>query len=131
MVAARSASSSAAAEEPTSSLNFPIAFFVLVFDYCHCTNRRKDQGPRTGGWGCGAFGGDWWLKFLQQAIAGSLAGKRLQFSTFKKPALAAELSGLLSPGATVGDVWKILVSFDGSDAPSFHNHVRKSLAATK
>ena len=85
----------------------------------------------TGGWGCGAFGGDWWLKFLQQAIAGSLAGKRLQFSTFKKPALAAELSGLLSPGATVGDVWKILVSFDGSDAPSFHNHVRKSLAATK
>ena len=37
-----------------SSLNFPIAFVILGFYYCHCINCRKDQGSCT--WGCVALG---------------------------------------------------------------------------
>jgi poly(ADP-ribose) glycohydrolase len=38
----------------------------------------------TGHWGCGAFGGDEYLKFLQQVIASTLAEtNRLDYSTFK------------------------------------------------
>lgn len=38
----------------------------------------------TGKWGCGAFGGDVTLKFLQQIMASQLAGKKaIWYSAFK------------------------------------------------
>lgn len=37
----------------------------------------------TGHWGCGAFGGNQTLKFLQQLCACSLAGVSLEYSTFQ------------------------------------------------
>ena len=43
----------------------------------------------TGNWGCGAFGGDFELKFLQQWIAASYAGvKQLYYYTFDKKEMA-------------------------------------------
>ncbi len=36
----------------------------------------------TGKWGCGAFGGDVALKFLEQVIAAQVANKSIYFSTF-------------------------------------------------
>ena len=47
---------------------------------------EKDFGKiiSTGNWGCGAFGGNHELKFIQQWIAASFAGvKRLDYYTFK------------------------------------------------
>lgn len=37
----------------------------------------------TGHWGCGAFGGNKTLKFLQQLCASSLAGTPLEYSTYR------------------------------------------------
>jgi len=37
----------------------------------------------TGNWGCGAFGGDHSLKFLQQICAAAMTGIRLDYSAFK------------------------------------------------
>ena len=43
----------------------------------------EEKSIATGNWGCGAFGGDYELKFLQQWIAASFAGiKRLDYYTF-------------------------------------------------
>merc|ERR1711920_46298 len=39
----------------------------------------------TGHWGCGIFGGLPAFKFVQQALAASLAGCKLQYSTFGSP----------------------------------------------
>ena len=44
----------------------------------------KDKKIATGNWGCGAFGGDHELKFLQQWVAASFAGiKILYYYTFE------------------------------------------------
>lgn len=44
---------------------------------------NEEKTIATGNWGCGAFGGDYELKFLQQWIAASFAGiKRLDYYTF-------------------------------------------------
>ena len=43
----------------------------------------EEKTIATGNWGCGAFGGDYELKFLQQWISASFAGiKRLDYYTF-------------------------------------------------
>ena len=43
----------------------------------------------TGNWGCGAFGGDFELKFLQQWIAASFAGvEKLYYYTFERKEMA-------------------------------------------
>ena len=47
-------------------------------------DENEEKTISTGNWGCGAFGGNHQLKFLQQWIAASLAGvKRLDYYTFK------------------------------------------------
>mmetsp|Transcript_47456 Transcript_47456/g.54639 ORF Transcript_47456/g.54639 Transcript_47456/m.54639 type:complete len:467 (+) Transcript_47456:88-1488(+) len=48
----------------------------------------------TGNWGCGAFGGNLYLKFLEQWIAASIGGKKMDYSTFKNPKLKKVLSEL-------------------------------------
>ena len=45
--------------------------------------KNEEKSIATGNWGCGAFGGDHELKFLQQWIAASFAGiERLDYYTF-------------------------------------------------
>jgi len=47
-------------------------------------NNNIEKTIVTGNWGCGAFGGNHELKFIQQWIAASFAGvKRLDYYTFK------------------------------------------------
>ncbi|MFO0603410.1 MAG: hypothetical protein U0324_09565 [Polyangiales bacterium] len=73
----------------------------------------------TGHWGCGAFGGNRVVKFLQQVCAAAAAGVSLAYSTFGDEESAAELRGLLADlsarGATVGDVVRALCAYGGGD----------------
>jgi len=66
----------------------------------------------TGNWGCGAFGGNLYLKFLEQWIAASIGGKKMDYSTFKNPKLKAALSGLqaavLNNGLTAGKLYSLI-----------------------
>jgi poly(ADP-ribose) glycohydrolase len=51
----------------------------------------------TGKWGCGVFGGDTTLKFLQQIMASQLAGKKaIWYSAFRNPKEYDEYHNLLS-----------------------------------
>ena len=47
-------------------------------------NSNEEKNISTGNWGCGVFGGDHELKFLQQWVAASFAGvKKLYYYTFE------------------------------------------------
>ena len=57
-----------------------IGFKTVFYDE---KERNEEKTIATGNWGCGAFGGDYELKFFQQWIAASFAGiKRLDYYTF-------------------------------------------------
>ena len=46
---------------------------------------KKKKIISTGNWGCGAFGGDFELKFIQQWLAATFAGvEKLYYYTFKR-----------------------------------------------
>ncbi len=66
----------------------------------------------TGNWGCGAFGNDHVLKFLQQWLAASDAGvARLCYHTYgdrRSDGLGALTQRLRA--CTVGDVWAAVLS---------------------
>jgi poly(ADP-ribose) glycohydrolase len=65
----------------------------------------------TGFWGCGAFGNDHWLKFLQQWLAASDAGvQRLSFFTFGDKR-ADGLADIVERCASlrVGQLWRIVM----------------------
>ena len=71
----------------------------------------------TGNWGCGAFGNDHVLKFLQQWLAASEAGvARLDYHTFGDPrgvdAMAALAAG--RRGRTVGEAWAAVAAAAGA-----------------
>lgn len=46
--------------------------------------RKEKKGIASGKWGCGAFGGDPFLKSLIQWISASLAGKSVFYELFAK-----------------------------------------------
>ncbi|KAH3765300.1 Poly glycohydrolase [Pelomyxa schiedti] len=78
----------------------------------------------TGAWGCGAFGGDLYLKFLQQWMAAEAAGKILLFSSFGKATVAQELTDLMEYSIThfprVCDVWSFITD---SKKPPLKNFI--------
>jgi poly(ADP-ribose) glycohydrolase len=57
---------------------------------------EKDRKVTTGHWGCGAFGGDKTLKFLQQLCAASVAGVSLDYSTFQDLAYCQGLQEIVA-----------------------------------
>ena len=65
-----------------------IAKAYVGFDLIHFDDEKVVKLKKTvstGNWGCGAFGGDFELKFLQQWIAATYAGvEKLYYYTFKK-----------------------------------------------
>lgn len=73
----------------------------------------------TGNWGCGAFGGDKYLKTLIQWMAASRAGRNVKYSTFKDTKLSERQSQLteklLSKEVTVGKLYRILLSYSGTE----------------
>ena len=87
----------------------------------------------TGHWGCGAFGGDRTLKFLQQVCAATAAGVDLDYSTFRDQETAAKLGALLAlaerKGVTVADLMQIVRRFpQTSSRIPFQDHVAAELA---
>lgn len=69
----------------------------------------------TGNWGCGVFGGNKHLKFIQQLIAASLAGKRLDYSTFGDEELAKDFRNIYQRikelSLSVKDLYGIIEKF--------------------
>lgn len=85
----------------------------------------------TGSWGCGAFGGDRLLKFLQQVLAASAAGITLAYSAYNDHAYAARLQDVLdhlvAARMRVCDLWRVLTAFRGHDARAFHKYIHSVL----
>ena len=60
------------------------------FNLINLDERTAEKTIATGNWGCGAFGGNHELKFIQQWIAASFAGvKRLDYYTFNNNKMQA------------------------------------------
>jgi len=69
----------------------------------------------TGNWGCGAFGGDLELKFLQQLCAASAAGRPMIYYTFGKPELCEGIKAAhamcVEAGMRVCDLYSTLLAY--------------------
>lgn len=77
-----------------------------------CLGSRKIS---TGHWGCGAFGGDFHVKFLQQVLAATLAEvTELEYSTYRDKKLATEFLQLLKTmerqHMTAGTLYQLLLN---------------------
>jgi len=93
-----------------------------------CFSACATSQVSTGQWGCGVFGGDPTLKFIQQVIAARSAGIQLDFSTFQNSRRMEEfrqiINSLLAKKTTFNSVWKALVCFpeNGTANASFKQH---------
>jgi len=69
----------------------------------------------TGHWGCGAFGGNRVLKFLQQLCAATLAKVNLDYSTYGDSACAKKFEHILqlitSSNLRVRDIFALMIDF--------------------
>eukprot|EP00126_Sphaerothecum_destruens_P002466 Sdes_comp15899_c0_seq1m5022 len=69
----------------------------------------------TGNWGCGAFGGDPYVKALVQWMAASVCGRKLIYFTFNNERLATTLANIYAllkdRNVTVGELYFALLSF--------------------
>lgn len=75
----------------------------------------------TGNWGCGCFGGNIYIKFLQQVLAASVAGVDLVYchsdnSAAVRRDLANIYKGLIDNGITLSEVYNTLVDHK-TDSP--------------
>lgn len=84
-----------------------------------CQLGRDDPEQRahvaTGNWGCGAFGGDKYLKTIIQWLAASRAGREVRYFTFTKDQEFSErqlqlVGKLQDKNVTVGKLYSLLVS---------------------
>lgn len=73
----------------------------------------------TGNWGCGAFGGDFQLKFIQQIMAAHIAKKNLDYSTFgdeeKCKKLRVLYEKIKEQKWTVKDLYEFLTKYKGGE----------------
>lgn len=71
----------------------------------------------TGNWGCGAFGGDVVLKFVQQVMVANVTGKNMDYSTFGDQRKCVKLRELerkiKEKKVLVRDLYGILVDYWG------------------
>jgi poly(ADP-ribose) glycohydrolase len=56
----------------------------IGFQGCPYWKHMEDKLIVTGKWGCGAFNGIYWIKFLQQWLAASANNKEMVFTIFLK-----------------------------------------------
>ncbi|KAH8326794.1 hypothetical protein KR059_006693 [Drosophila kikkawai] len=72
-------------------------------------------GVATGNWGCGAFGGDPYLKSLLQLMVCAQLGRPLAYYTFGNAQLRDDIHAMWtlfqSEGTTVQQLWRILKSY--------------------
>jgi len=96
----------------------------------YCGFRQKAQQAKiavaTGNWGCGAFGGDVYLKSLLQLIAASQSGRDIVYFTFRDEGLVEKLRNmheyLRKNKVTIGKLWSYLVKY-GNILKSNTEHV--------
>ena len=70
-----------------------VGFNLINFDDENIIKLKKTIA--TGNWGCGAFGGDFELKFLQQWLAATFAGvDKLYYYSFKSPKMEYTIQNL-------------------------------------
>lgn len=89
-----------------------------------------DNTISTGNWGCGAFGGDVHLKFLQQVLAAQWAGKfTLHYSTFGNALQAEEFTRLLAAlrAASCEWVYDTIQSYNPISGMRFGLHLKSEL----
>jgi len=80
----------------------------------------------TGQWGCGIFGGDPTLKFIQQVLAARSAGVRLDFSTYRNAQRMEDfrqiIRALVLQKTTCRSVWQTMANFPETSSTSFKIH---------
>lgn len=85
----------------------------------------------TGHWGCGAFGGEKTLKFLQQLCAATLTGVSMDYSTFKDVSMKNQLQDVLAMlkehNVTVGRAYQLMVSYVRNSS-SFYEFIKATLS---
>ncbi|KAL7722590.1 poly(ADP-ribose) glycohydrolase [Entamoeba marina] len=79
------------------------------------SNDESNPPPfATGKWGCGAFGGDYYLKFLIQLCACSLAGRKMIFHTFYDNECSIKLEnfleGLKKQPITIKQLYNLMIN---------------------
>ncbi|EFC45448.1 predicted protein [Naegleria gruberi] len=69
----------------------------------------------SGRWGCGQFGGDFVLKFVQQLCAAKVTGKSVYYSTFKDEQcikdLTEVLESIISSKITISELYYIMSTY--------------------
>jgi len=114
---------------------------IIVIDACYCQqfekkilerdlnkvwagfSKSKDSTIVTGHWGCGVFGGDLFLKYLQQICATMVLDsqmKRLDYSVYGDENLAKQFRTLVEKldekRLNVADVYRLMIKYHESDA---------------
>jgi Poly (ADP-ribose) glycohydrolase (PARG), Macro domain fold/Poly (ADP-ribose) glycohydrolase (PARG), helical domain len=87
----------------------------------------------SGHWGCGSFGGDRGVKFVQQLMAAALSDVQLEYHVLGTTRVDEALSNLsrhlVAKNATVGDAYNLLMQFDptrpNTTADSFRRYCRR------
>ena len=81
----------------------------------------------TGNWGCGAFGGDIYLKALLQLMAAAKAGRDMVYFTFGDEDFAKELTimheFLKIRNISVAQLWQLLLRY-GRDLKAQQQHIQ-------
>lgn len=128
-------------EKPFENPNAPLVQDILVADACFLgqfVNKSIDRDLNkiwaafhksnnriivTGHWGCGAFGGNFFLKFLQQVCAATVLGddfQRLDYSVFGDQQLSDKFREILvrleEKQQTVADLYQMMTNFNEKDA---------------
>ncbi|TPX59747.1 hypothetical protein SpCBS45565_g07666 [Spizellomyces sp. 'palustris'] len=95
----------------------------------------ESDGPRkitTSHWGCGVFGGEIHLKFLQQVLAASSADVALDYSTFGDADVQERFKALLAvigrKEITAAQVYAVISGYNGT-REHFHEYVMASFGA--
>eukprot|EP01125_Pyxidicula_operculata_P016315 TRINITY_DN5598_c0_g1_i1.p1 TRINITY_DN5598_c0_g1~~TRINITY_DN5598_c0_g1_i1.p1 ORF type:complete len:470 (-),score=61.03 TRINITY_DN5598_c0_g1_i1:36-1445(-) len=91
----------------------------------------------TGNWGCGMFGGDKQLKFMQQLIATSAADfKKMIYCPFSEVKFSHQLECLMKylkdKNPTLGELYKAVMDYRPTEGPGFmFADIAKVLAGNK
>jgi len=91
----------------------------------------------TGNWGCGAFGGNRALKFFEQLMAATAAGRGLDYYLFEAKNKEIEyqetFDALVSNHVTVGDLFQLVVAlpFDSRVESKILSFVRSHFSSPK
>lgn len=106
---------------------------------------EEDVTLITGAWGCGAFGCDQAVKFMQQLLAATVTGVRLQYTVYgvvsndqytgERRSLQDLYEHLRANNCTLDDLWQLLLQmqFIASEANDFQpqDHPKRTMMCTR